>query len=152
MTLALGSWPGSMEPDFSLGFFQLREKTKSGQEKRIPALKSLNQTHSQWFETAHWVQRQHTAQHCLLLPFSLALPIPRPRPWHSLVTHSLGHRLLGWGDLHSGRLPHGLDPGLLLLRALSTEEVGANPSMLSLWGEAVRGTGPGLVHPAHGHL
>lgn len=82
--------------------------------------------------------------------------------WHSshpclvtcylLVMHSLGHRLLGWGDLYSGSLPHGLDPGLLLLGALGTEEVGADPSMLGLWGEAVRGTGPGLIHPACRHL
>ena len=68
------------------------------------------------------------------------------------MTHSLGHRLLGWGDLYSGSLPHGLDPGLLFLGALGTEEVGADPSVLSLWGEAVRGTGPGLIHPARGHL
>ena len=75
-----------------------------------------------------------------------------PSPRHSLVTCSLGHRLLGWGDLYSGSLPHGLDPGLLLLGALGTEEVGADPGVLSLWGEAVRGTVPSLVHPAHSHL
>lgn len=68
------------------------------------------------------------------------------------MTHGLGHRLLGWGDLNSGSLPHGLDPGFLLLGALGTEEVGADPGMLSLWGEAVRGTSSGLVHPAHSHL
>jgi len=50
------------------------------------------------------------------------------------VTHSLGHRLLGWRDLYSGSLPHGLDPGLLLLGALGTEEVCADPGVLSLKG------------------
>lgn len=68
------------------------------------------------------------------------------------MMHGLGRGLLRWRDLYSGSLPHGLDPGLLLLWALGTEEVGADTSVLRLRGEAVRGTGPGLIHPAHSHL
>lgn len=40
----------------------------------------------------------------------------------------------------------------MLLRALGTEEVGADSSVLGLWGEAVRGTGPSLVYPVNSHL
>lgn len=68
------------------------------------------------------------------------------------MPHRLRHGLLGWRDLYPSSLAHGLDPGLLLLRALGTEEVGADSSVLGLWGEAVRGTGPSLVYPVNSHL
>lgn len=73
-------------------------------------------------------------------------------PWYSPVPNRLRYRLLGWRDLDPCSLTHGLDPGLLLLWAFCTEEVGADSSVLGLWGEAVRGTGPSLIYPVNSHL